>query len=267
MRVMSILLIPNLCVVLLGIKTLLALKNTPCDTVRTVRMPLYLLVIGELFVPAALMTNIYGVINYTEWKLAVCVAALILSSTFLLLYCSISVEYFEDSFTVKRIFRKHCVFHYEEITGIIWGEGFTYTLLLGKKKVYFDNLAVGGFEFYLFANEKVLKRKGASIPAKENRLFNGYVKEPVPIVVIVSLVNILSVLVIIWLSVEVYKNGAENVFVNAHFIGEINLEILCFWLIVAVEWVGSFVGYYILSNAPKYPVLAGLLIKKNHRNW
>lgn len=158
---------------------------------NVVSMPVAFLVIGCLSglcgaVLAVLtqcgirLTSADGILSVLFW---------IVSGVCLLAYGSLYIRFDDDSFQCRIYFWKQ-TYRYSDIVGMIPSADGGYTLLMKKGRFYVDGLAVNGQEFLYFAEDCCFELGQGPIPDVPGGLFNGFVIEPIPKIIVAVLPGI-----------------------------------------------------------------------------
>ncbi len=219
-----------------------------------VHMPKSLKYIGILF---AVLTILLGLaVLLLKYSALLFLASLsgFISLAFLYIYNSVQIQYQKNRFVVKRIFRKKRTYMYTQIEGVILNHGSGFILILDEGRLTVDSLLTGGTDFLCYVQQRYRAHHNEQLPELRFKLFNGNVKEPGPMVFFSIMGGIGWIAVAICMTVKwVYD-------------GDVSLLIIG-WSIAVVYWGVCGAGYYVLSNAKKYPRLASLFVKKDYRNW
>lgn len=181
------------------IKLLSKEYETPAD----VHMPKFFKICGicgGAICSLAVILSFFFALSPLLWAIFASIALFSLLS--ICAYKSIQIRYDETYIYVKGLFCKK-TYSYCDIKGVITGASEGYTLVFKSGKLRIDSLAVGRQEFLSYAEERFSDCDGCfAIPDIKNRLFNGNVIEPGPMVFFLCLPGVILLVFAVWMSIE-----------------------------------------------------------------
>ena len=168
---------------------LLFIGSEKHQTNHTVQASRGIRVLGWLCGLLAAASAIVLLVLHAESRFMTIPAGLaVLALLFLIINASLHINYTKDNFTVRKFFGKPKTYRYEQMEGVILGSGGAYKLVINGKKLLIDEVMEGRLDFLNYAEERYSRKRSASLPMMRESLFNGFIKNPQEILVVLLIV-------------------------------------------------------------------------------